>query len=222
MEDGEGLEALHEYTKIDPWFLAQVRRAGGVAGCSLLPPVARVGGRAAGARLEAQTLVPAAAHEAPGRSTPLPATARAPAEHACLRSRRPQPLAPPHPHPHRRPQLGELHEVECWLKTKALGDLSAEDMRQLKQRGFSDSQIARAVGSDMMAGEDGGVAAELPAVAALLKSVSCTGGWAGCTAGCPRASTCAVRARRLDRLSRPTPAAPQCARRARRWAWCPP
>lgn len=49
-------------------------------------------------------------------------------------------------------QLGELHDTEMWLRTKKLGDLSSNDMRQLKQRGFSDSQIARAVGSDMMTG----------------------------------------------------------------------
>jgi carbamoyl-phosphate synthase large subunit len=48
------------------------------------------------------------------------------------------------------PQLGELHDTEQWLKTKKLEEVSAHDMRQLKQRGFSDSQIARAVGSDMM------------------------------------------------------------------------
>jgi hypothetical protein len=28
LEDGESLEAIHEYTKIDPWFLAQVGRGG--------------------------------------------------------------------------------------------------------------------------------------------------------------------------------------------------
>lgn len=65
-----------------------------------------------------------------------------------------------HPSPHlnkqslaSHPQLGELHDTEQWLKTKKLDELSAHDMRQLKQRGFSDSQIARAVGSDMMTGE---------------------------------------------------------------------
>lgn len=70
MEDGETLDAIYEYTKIDPWFLAQ---------------------------------------------------------------------------------LGELHQTEQWLKTKQLSELSAEDMRQVKQRGFSDSQIARCLGTDMMA-----------------------------------------------------------------------
>jgi carbamoyl-phosphate synthase large subunit len=48
-------------------------------------------------------------------------------------------------------QLGELHEVEVWLKGKKLEELSATDMLQVKRRGFSDAQIARAVGSDMMA-----------------------------------------------------------------------
>ncbi len=63
------------------------------------------------------------------------------------------------PHPTLTPpihwlQLGELHEVEEWLKGKKLEDLSATDMLQVKRRGFSDAQIARAVGSDMMAGAD--------------------------------------------------------------------
>lgn len=53
-------------------------------------------------------------------------------------------------------QLGELHQTEQWLKTKKLSELSAEDMRQVKSRGFSDTQIARCLGTDMMAGELGG------------------------------------------------------------------
>lgn len=64
----------------------------------------------------------------------------------------PQPFSTPPPSPALHPQLGELHEVEQWLKTKKLEELSAHDMRQVKQRGFSDSQIARAMGSDMMTG----------------------------------------------------------------------
>lgn len=43
-------------------------------------------------------------------------------------------------------QLGELHRVEEWLKGKKLEDLTSVDFLQVKQRGFSDSQIARAVG----------------------------------------------------------------------------
>eukprot|EP01023_Acetabularia_acetabulum_P011292 TRINITY_DN15178_c0_g2_i3.p1 TRINITY_DN15178_c0_g2~~TRINITY_DN15178_c0_g2_i3.p1 ORF type:complete len:720 (-),score=170.82 TRINITY_DN15178_c0_g2_i3:800-2716(-) len=38
-------------------------------------------------------------------------------------------------------QLAELHSIENWLKTKQLNDLTAEDMLQVKKRGFSDSQI---------------------------------------------------------------------------------
>jgi hypothetical protein len=49
-------------------------------------------------------------------------------------------------------QLGELHEVENWVKGKKLEDLTATDMLELKRRGFSDAQLARAVGSDMMTG----------------------------------------------------------------------
>ena len=47
-------------------------------------------------------------------------------------------------------QLAELYATEEWLKTQSLADLSAEDMLQIKKRGFSDSQIARAVGRDAM------------------------------------------------------------------------
>jgi carbamoyl-phosphate synthase large subunit len=43
--------------------------------------------------------------------------------------------------------MAEIHGVEEWLKTKALGDLSAFDWRMIKQRGFSDPQIARALGA---------------------------------------------------------------------------
>lgn len=45
-------------------------------------------------------------------------------------------------------QLEELHRVDLWLRTRKLADLTAEELRQVKQRGFSDSQIARAVGAD--------------------------------------------------------------------------
>jgi carbamoyl-phosphate synthase large subunit len=48
-------------------------------------------------------------------------------------------------------QLGELHATEEWLKTKTLEGLSAVDWREVKQRGFSDAQIARAVGADPFA-----------------------------------------------------------------------
>lgn len=44
-------------------------------------------------------------------------------------------------------QLAELHETEAWLRTRRLDDLSADDLRELKRRGFSDPQIARDVGS---------------------------------------------------------------------------
>lgn len=48
-------------------------------------------------------------------------------------------------------QLGELHRVETWLKGKKLEELSPAEFRQVKQRGFSDSQIGRAVGADALA-----------------------------------------------------------------------
>lgn len=43
-------------------------------------------------------------------------------------------------------QFEGLHETEEWLRTRKLADLSAEDFLQTKKRGFSDPQIARAVG----------------------------------------------------------------------------
>lgn len=83
-----------------------------------------------------------------------------------LRTQLGHPLDPPPPLPPPPvPQLGELHQTELWLKTKKLSDLSAEDMRQVKQRGFSDAQIARCLGSDMMAGgrHDGCLGADMMA-----------------------------------------------------------
>eukprot|EP00884_Botryococcus_braunii_P009542 jgi/Botrbrau1/1858/Bobra.146_1s0047.1 len=44
-------------------------------------------------------------------------------------------------------QLEELHRTEEWLKTQNLGDIGAEDMFQVKRRGFSDPQIARCTGA---------------------------------------------------------------------------
>jgi len=47
-------------------------------------------------------------------------------------------------------QLEELHNMELWLATQKLDGLSKDEMEELKMRGFSDAQIARAVGSTMM------------------------------------------------------------------------
>lgn len=47
-------------------------------------------------------------------------------------------------------QLAELHTVECWMKTKKLGDLAKVDMIELKRKGFSDPQIANCVGCSSM------------------------------------------------------------------------
>lgn len=44
-------------------------------------------------------------------------------------------------------QLGQLHQTEAWLKTQSLDRLGAEDLLQAKRRGFSDPQIAKAVGA---------------------------------------------------------------------------
>ena len=43
-------------------------------------------------------------------------------------------------------QFDGLHETEEYLRTRKLADLSEEDFLQTKKRGFSDPQIARAVG----------------------------------------------------------------------------
>jgi carbamoyl-phosphate synthase large subunit len=43
-------------------------------------------------------------------------------------------------------QLGEIHTVDVWLKTKKLEELTEIDFKELKQRGFSDDQIAVSLG----------------------------------------------------------------------------
>lgn len=43
-------------------------------------------------------------------------------------------------------QLRELYDIQLWARTKKLTELNAEDMTSLKQKGFSDSQIARYTG----------------------------------------------------------------------------
>ncbi len=42
--------------------------------------------------------------------------------------------------------MAELHNIDVWLKGLKLSDLDKEDMLELKKKGFSDAQIARAVG----------------------------------------------------------------------------
>lgn len=49
-------------------------------------------------------------------------------------------------------QLWELHQTETWLKTQSLTDIDAENMRQIKQRGFSDVQIAKCTGAPQVEG----------------------------------------------------------------------
>ena len=43
-------------------------------------------------------------------------------------------------------QFAELHAAEQWLKTQTLDSISYDDLLATKQRGFSDVQIARAMG----------------------------------------------------------------------------
>lgn len=43
-------------------------------------------------------------------------------------------------------QLAELHEVEQWLVGQKLESISADDMTELKKKGFSDQQMARLLG----------------------------------------------------------------------------
>ena len=49
-------------------------------------------------------------------------------------------------------QFRGLHQVEEWLKTCKLDDLSFDDMYEVKRKGFSDAQLARFMGehTDMM------------------------------------------------------------------------
>ncbi|CAL5219945.1 g1877 [Coccomyxa viridis] len=44
-------------------------------------------------------------------------------------------------------QFRGLHQVEEWLKTCKLGDLSFDDMYEVKRKGFSDAQLARFMGA---------------------------------------------------------------------------
>ncbi|KAF5829351.1 hypothetical protein DUNSADRAFT_16196 [Dunaliella salina] len=44
-------------------------------------------------------------------------------------------------------QHRELHDIGVWLRTKTFADLDAQDMQQLKRRGFSDAQLARLLGT---------------------------------------------------------------------------
>ncbi|CAD7695811.1 unnamed protein product [Ostreobium quekettii] len=47
-------------------------------------------------------------------------------------------------------QMEYLHKIETWLDGQQLDALQAQDLRELKRAGFSDSQIARCTGSDTM------------------------------------------------------------------------
>ena len=46
-------------------------------------------------------------------------------------------------------QFRGLHQVEEWLKTCKLGDLSFDDMYEVKRKGFSDAQLARFLGAQL-------------------------------------------------------------------------
>ena len=39
-----------------------------------------------------------------------------------------------------------MHQVEEWLKTCKLGDLTRDDFFEIKRKGFSDAQLARFLG----------------------------------------------------------------------------
>lgn len=47
--------------------------------------------------------------------------------------------------------LQDVHNTELWLNEQSLDDLSAEDWREVKSRGFSDAQIANSVGAHPLA-----------------------------------------------------------------------
>jgi len=44
-------------------------------------------------------------------------------------------------------QHKELHDIGVWLRTKTFSDLDAQDMQQLKRRGFSDAQLSSLLGA---------------------------------------------------------------------------
>jgi carbamoyl-phosphate synthase large subunit len=44
-------------------------------------------------------------------------------------------------------QLAELHQVEAWISSKKLADLTVTDWREIKQRGYSDAQVAQFTGA---------------------------------------------------------------------------
>ncbi|NJR41281.1 MAG: hypothetical protein HC767_00135 [Akkermansiaceae bacterium] len=46
--------------------------------------------------------------------------------------------------------LKQVHDTELWLREQSLDDLSTDDWREVKKRGFSDAQIARFVGVDAL------------------------------------------------------------------------
>lgn len=93
-------------------------------------------------------------------------------------------------------QHRELHEVGLWLRTKKLGDLDRTDMVQLKRRGFSDAQIARAVGEWRVRGSP------RPSRAVGLQGVAASSGLGG-----PRASWLYACARVHVRMSHVAPSA---------------
>jgi carbamoyl-phosphate synthase large subunit len=47
-------------------------------------------------------------------------------------------------------QFAELHEIDVWLKTATVADLTAEDFTNLKKKGYSDAQIGQYVGASAM------------------------------------------------------------------------
>ena len=44
-------------------------------------------------------------------------------------------------------QFQGLHQIEEWLKTCKLGDLTFQDFTEVKRKGFSDAQLARFLGT---------------------------------------------------------------------------
>ena len=40
-----------------------------------------------------------------------------------------------------------LHDTELWLREQKIDNLTADDWREVKSRGFSDSQLARFMGA---------------------------------------------------------------------------
>jgi hypothetical protein len=136
-EDGITKEELFEITAIDPWWLAQLEELHQIEGWVWICLGRRGKTPTKNRRKEGgrHPSLPAPRPKARARAckprVPPPAGSRPSPP-------RTTPAVPRHPPPRPTPPR--------WLKTKRLSELSVEDLRNLKSRGFSDAEIGRLVG----------------------------------------------------------------------------